>query len=73
MRKRFSVLAGILGGVVLVAGTYYVAKNPENTTLDAAVRAEAGSKYVTLSDGVTHYDISGSDSVTYLPSASPES
>jgi pimeloyl-ACP methyl ester carboxylesterase len=57
--RRLALLGTLLAGTILASGSYYVARNPERTTLDAVVRQAAGGQYVTLSDGVTHYDISG--------------
>ena len=48
----------ILG--VCAAGFYYV-RNPERHTLDDSARSGAHGKFVKLSDGVTHYDVSGPD------------
>lgn len=56
--RRISLLALAL---VAIAGVAYLVRNPEKTTLNAAARAGAPGKFVTLSDGVTHYDVSGPD------------
>lgn len=57
--KRVSVLGMVLAGVLLVLGWYYVTRNPEQMKLDASVRDAAGGQYVMLSDGITHFEISG--------------
>lgn len=57
--KRVTVLAMVLAGVILVFGWFYVTRNPERAKLDASVREAAGGQYVRLSDGITHYEISG--------------
>ena len=57
--KRVSVLGMVLAGVILVFGWYYVTRNPERMKLDASVRDAAGGQYVMLSDGITHYEVSG--------------
>lgn len=63
--KRRGVIAGsiILLLVVVLAG-FYMARNPEHASLGAAARAAAGpgAKFVRLGDGITQYEISGSDS-----------
>ena len=48
-----------LAGVIVLLGVLYVSMNPENSTLDAAVRSAAGGQDVALSDGVTHYELTG--------------
>ena len=40
----------------------YALRNPEKSDMDAAARANAPGKFVTLGDGVTHYDVAGPDS-----------
>ncbi|MEP6764381.1 MAG: alpha/beta hydrolase [Gemmatimonadaceae bacterium] len=56
--RRISILALTLVAIAILA---YLVRNPEKTTLDATARAGAAGKFVTLSQGVTHYDISGPD------------
>lgn len=50
--------------ISLVAIAFIVCevRNPEHLTLDDSMRAGAQGKFVTLSDGITHYDVSGPDS-----------
>ncbi len=57
LRRTFLVLLIIMG----VAVAAFVVRNPERTTLDATSRATASGRFVTLTDGVTHYDITGPD------------
>ena len=40
----------------------YAARNPEHSDMDAAARQGVPGKFVTLGDGVTHYDVVGPDS-----------
>jgi pimeloyl-ACP methyl ester carboxylesterase len=56
--RRIFLLFLILVGVALAT---YVIRDPEHTTLDAKARATAPGKFVSLSDGITHYDITGPD------------
>jgi pimeloyl-ACP methyl ester carboxylesterase len=57
----------VAGGVVfalLVGGAtgFEMVRNPERSAIDDAARKTAPGKFVRLSDGVTHYDVSGPDS-----------
>lgn len=54
---------GIAALALIVAGTitYGEWKDPEQGPLDAAARAAAPGRFVTLSDGITHYRIDGPD------------
>ncbi len=54
------ILAFVIAIALLPLG-YYVYANPERRTLDAATRANAPGDFVTLDDGVTHYEIAGPD------------
>ncbi|MYN26215.1 alpha/beta fold hydrolase [Duganella levis] len=58
---RLVVLVLVLAGVG-AAGYYYI-RNPESQTLNAVARrdAQAPGAYVTLGDGVTHYEVAGPD------------
>jgi len=56
------VAAGFVALLVLGAGGFYAARNPETQTLDDAARKGAPGQFVRLSDGVTHYELSGPDS-----------
>jgi pimeloyl-ACP methyl ester carboxylesterase len=40
----------------------YTTRNPERRDLDAAARQGVPGKFITLGDGVTHYDVAGPDS-----------
>lgn len=60
MRLRTLVvlpLAAIACGVAIAYGV----RNPERADLDAAARRGVPGKFVTLGDGVTHYDVAGPD------------
>lgn len=57
--KRLTLWGTLLAGPLLALVLYCVARNPEHVSLDASARAAASGLYATLSDGVTHYDISG--------------
>lgn len=62
MNRRVMIVAGVLIlVVVLSAGGFYVAKNPETRALDDAARRAAPGKFVRLSDGMTHYQVDGPD------------
>jgi pimeloyl-ACP methyl ester carboxylesterase len=58
---RLVVLVLVLAGVG-AAGYYYI-RNPESQTLNTVARrdAQAPGDYVTLGDGVTHYEVAGPD------------
>jgi pimeloyl-ACP methyl ester carboxylesterase len=60
MRLRHLVvwpIAAIACGIVIAYGV----RNPERADLDAAARGGVPGKFVTLGDGVTHYDVAGPD------------
>jgi pimeloyl-ACP methyl ester carboxylesterase len=60
--KRHATIVVAMVLLLLVAtGGFYFARNPERQTLDDAARATAPGKFVRLSGGVTHYDVSGPD------------
>jgi len=61
-RKVGATVAAIALVLVVAALGFYYARNPERKTLDDAERRNASGKFVRLSDGVTHYDVSGPDS-----------
>ncbi len=50
--------------LLLAAGAAgsYVLRNPETAALDAVARRGAPGRFVALTDGVTHFDVSGPDS-----------
>ncbi|MGH7694024.1 MAG: alpha/beta fold hydrolase [Gemmatimonadaceae bacterium] len=61
--KRFARIVGwIVVLLLLIAAGFYVSRDLERQTLDATARASAPGKFVQLSDGTTHYDLSGPDS-----------
>jgi pimeloyl-ACP methyl ester carboxylesterase len=61
MSRILRALAAFVVLVFVIAGGVYLWKNPERETLDAEARAKAPGRFVQLSDGMTHYDISGPD------------
>jgi pimeloyl-ACP methyl ester carboxylesterase len=62
MSRRSLAIVALLAIVVLGATGFYVARNPERQTLDDAARNGAPGKFARLSDGVTHYELTGPDS-----------
>ena len=52
-----------IASVVIVAGVVglYLIGNPERATLDAAARADATGRFIQLTFGVTHYELTGPD------------
>ncbi len=62
MRRRVRFLLILCVGILIGAFGIGVYRNPETATLDEAARAGVSGKFVTLSPGVTHYDIAGPDS-----------
>lgn len=61
MKTLFRVVSFSVVALVAAAALAYIVRNPEDATLDASIRAGAAGRFVSLSDGVTHYDISGPD------------
>ncbi len=59
MKTIIRAFVVLLVSLMALAAGAYVFRNPERATLDAASRAGASGRFVTLSDGVTHYDVSG--------------
>ncbi len=49
----------VVVALLAVAAAVPIARNAEWTTLDATVRQELGGDYVSLSQGVVHYEIAG--------------
>jgi len=47
--------------VACAIAVLYAVRNPERADLDAAARRGVAGKFVTLGDGVTHYDVAGPD------------
>lgn len=60
MRRPLQV-AIVLVLLVVAAAAYGAWKNPENVALDAAARAGAPGRFVALSRGTTHYELTGPD------------
>ncbi|MDZ7631132.1 MAG: alpha/beta hydrolase [Gemmatimonadaceae bacterium] len=61
MRRLMRIAGMILLLLLTGAGSAYLWRNPETATLDAEARTGASGRFVTLSDGITHYDVSGPD------------
>ncbi len=58
--KRFVKLGLVLAvAVIVTCGAYYASRNPEQGTLDDAARAAVPGQYVRLTDGLTHFELSG--------------
>ncbi|MEP6494062.1 MAG: alpha/beta fold hydrolase [bacterium] len=62
MKRGAAIVALLVLLLVAGCGAYYLARNPERSTLDDAARAAAPGKFARLSGGVTHYEVSGPDS-----------
>lgn len=62
MSRPLRIAVGLLVAILAIGAATYQWKNPETTTLDAAARTGAPGKFVTLSQGVTHYQVDGPDS-----------
>lgn len=58
VRSLGIAIAAVAAALILV----YLARNPERSTLDDTVRSGAPGEFVRLSQGVTHYDVSGPES-----------
>lgn len=60
MKRRHRVIVAV---AIAVAGmaAFYAWRNPERRELDAAARKAASGRFVTLGDGVTHYDVAGAE------------
>jgi pimeloyl-ACP methyl ester carboxylesterase len=61
MRRSRARLVLLLVFVILAAVRVYSSRNPERSNLSDDVRKTAQGKFMTLSNGVTHYDIAGPD------------
>jgi pimeloyl-ACP methyl ester carboxylesterase len=61
MRLRKLIVAPIALVAACIAALY-ATQNPERADLDAAARQGVPGRFVTLGDGVTHYDVAGPDS-----------
>lgn len=60
--KGVVVTGIVLGAIVIGVTGFEMVRNPERDTIDDAIRRTAPGKFVRLSDGFTHYDVSGPDS-----------
>jgi pimeloyl-ACP methyl ester carboxylesterase len=58
--RRLIIVPIALAAAGLAAA--YATRNPERRDLDASARQGATGSFVTLGDGVTHYDVTGPDS-----------
>ena len=58
--RRLIILPIALAAAGLAAA--YSMRNPETRDLDATARQAATGRFVTLGDGITHYDVAGPDS-----------
>ncbi len=61
MSRALRWLVAVVLVAVAGAGIVYVVRNPETQAINAEVRAAASGQFVTLSDGVTHYERVGPD------------
>lgn len=59
-RRRTAIVLALV--VVLGAFGAYRVRNPERLELDAAARQQAPGRFLSLGDGVTHYEVAGPDS-----------
>ena len=60
MRLRKLIVLPIALAAAAIAATYAI-RNPERADLGAAARQGVPGKFITLGDGVTHYDVAGPD------------
>ena len=60
MTLRKLLVLPIALAAAAIAATYAI-RNPERADLDAAARQGVPGKFVTLGDGVTHYEVGGPD------------
>ncbi|MBI3567809.1 MAG: alpha/beta hydrolase [Gemmatimonadetes bacterium] len=61
MQRNVRWVVVLLAVVAFGLGAYTYAKVPEHETIGAAARAGESGHFVTLTDGVTHYDVAGPD------------
>jgi pimeloyl-ACP methyl ester carboxylesterase len=62
MRRVLVFVLGLLAVLVPGRRGLRCLENPERATLDAEARAGAPGKFITLSRGITHYEMAGPDS-----------
>jgi pimeloyl-ACP methyl ester carboxylesterase len=60
MRLRTLIVTPIAIAAACLAAAYAI-RNPERADLDATARQGVPGKFVTLGDGITHYDVAGPD------------
>jgi pimeloyl-ACP methyl ester carboxylesterase len=61
MHVRRIIVLAVAAAVGCFAAAYAI-RNPERHDLDATARQGVAGRFVTLGDGVTHYDVAGPDS-----------
>jgi pimeloyl-ACP methyl ester carboxylesterase len=60
MKKRvFVSIAGCLTGIILLLVVSFILLNPEKKVLNGQTRSDLPGKFISLSDGVTHYELIG--------------
>ena len=57
--RTFRILIIILLLVCLVLTVTYLITNPESKTLDDQARLGTSGEYISLSQGITHYEMTG--------------
>jgi pimeloyl-ACP methyl ester carboxylesterase len=57
--KVFAAIAGCLTGLILILVVSYLLLNPEKKVLTDQTRSGLPGEFISLSDGVTHYELSG--------------
>lgn len=62
MRRSLTAIAITVAALFVGAWAYGTWRSPEKLALDAAARTGGSGKFVTLSPGTTHYEITGPDS-----------
>ena len=55
------LVVALIALIVCGVAAAYTIRNPEHSDLDAATRRGVPGKFITLGDGVTHYDVAGPD------------
>lgn len=60
--RAVRIVFGLVVAALVTAGVTLWQRNPEQRALTESDRQEAGGSFVTLGDGVTHYDLAGPDS-----------